>query len=273
MLGIDTIRIGSMIVKNQTLGLAIEESLHPFIDLPIDGLGALGLNEYNTNEIPLIQNIKDQRILKYSRFSFYFSKDPSIKGSLTFGSIDPSIALSIDERPAIIPLVSTKYWEVAIIGIKINDQYLQICSLDPEVYNTGTDKQEEEFVNIGNVKDSITNYCPAAIDTGSSLITLPSYILNTVESVIEDNYGLQLPVVHCDHIDRLPSISFIMKDVNENLVEFQLNPDDYMIHQNSECLMGMAPLDVPQPSGPLIVLGVNFLQKYLSIFDFGKRDQ
>eukprot|EP01057_Protomagalhaensia_wolfi_P005874 Protomagalhaensia_wolfi_Nauph_80__5873@NODE_754_length_2028_cov_209_654600_g251_i1_p2_GENE_NODE_754_length_2028_cov_209_654600_g251_i1NODE_754_length_2028_cov_209_654600_g251_i1_p2_ORF_typecomplete_len117_score11_24Asp/PF00026_23/1_2e13TAXi_C/PF14541_6/0_0024_NODE_754_length_2028_cov_209_654600_g251_i113711721 len=107
-------------------------------------------------------------------------------------------------------------------------------------------------------------------------------MLDTMGSVIQDNYGIELPVVNCDQIHELPSISFVMKDVNgkkgewtyssyvENLVEFPLNPDDYMIQQNSECLMGMAPLDVPPPSGPLIVLGVNFLQKYLSIFDFGK---
>lgn len=51
-----------------------------------------------------------------------------------------------------------------------------------------------------------------------------------------------------------------------------MEPGDYMLEDREggqACLFGMAPLDVPPPSGPLIVLGVNFLQKYLSIFDFG----
>eukprot|EP01055_Gregarina_sp_Pseudo9_P000272 Gregarina_sp_Pseudo_9__271@NODE_1173_length_1813_cov_120_127396_g1099_i0_p2_GENE_NODE_1173_length_1813_cov_120_127396_g1099_i0NODE_1173_length_1813_cov_120_127396_g1099_i0_p2_ORF_typecomplete_len127_score2_68Asp/PF00026_23/8_8e09TAXi_C/PF14541_6/0_084_NODE_1173_length_1813_cov_120_127396_g1099_i014321785 len=58
------------------------------------------------------------------------------------------------------------------------------------------------------------------------------------------------------------------------LVEFPMTPEDYMLldrTSGTECLFGMAPLDVPPPSGPLVVLGVNFLQKYLSIFDFGTR--
>eukprot|EP01057_Protomagalhaensia_wolfi_P000715 Protomagalhaensia_wolfi_Nauph_80__714@NODE_1408_length_1543_cov_146_993351_g251_i3_p2_GENE_NODE_1408_length_1543_cov_146_993351_g251_i3NODE_1408_length_1543_cov_146_993351_g251_i3_p2_ORF_typecomplete_len120_score22_09Asp/PF00026_23/4_1e08_NODE_1408_length_1543_cov_146_993351_g251_i310331392 len=95
-------------------------------------------------------------------------------GSLSFGSVDPRIAASTKERPAVIPLVSTKYWEVAIIGIKVNDQYLQMCSLDPEA--------GEVNVDIKNAQtDSLTSYCPAAIDTGSSLITVRASVHTVID--------------------------------------------------------------------------------------------
>lgn len=34
--------------------------------------------------------------------------------------------------------------------------------------------------------------------------------------------------------------------------------------------MGIIPMDVPMPRGPLIVLGTNFIRRYLAIFDRDK---
>eukprot|EP01054_Gregarina_sp_Poly1_P009501 Gregarina_sp_Poly_1__9500@NODE_597_length_7261_cov_402_527940_g461_i0_p8_GENE_NODE_597_length_7261_cov_402_527940_g461_i0NODE_597_length_7261_cov_402_527940_g461_i0_p8_ORF_typecomplete_len111_score13_52Asp/PF00026_23/3_9e10_NODE_597_length_7261_cov_402_527940_g461_i017602092 len=107
-----------------------------------------------------------QKVLEYSRFAFFFPKNPAMRGSVSFGAIDPKMAASITDKPAVIPLVSTKYWEVGIIGIKIGNKYLEACSLDPEGYLSTQ--------NTGRLvaTDDLDQYCAAAIDTGSSLITV-----------------------------------------------------------------------------------------------------
>eukprot|EP01054_Gregarina_sp_Poly1_P009502 Gregarina_sp_Poly_1__9501@NODE_597_length_7261_cov_402_527940_g461_i0_p6_GENE_NODE_597_length_7261_cov_402_527940_g461_i0NODE_597_length_7261_cov_402_527940_g461_i0_p6_ORF_typecomplete_len139_score2_96Asp/PF00026_23/2_3e12TAXi_C/PF14541_6/0_018_NODE_597_length_7261_cov_402_527940_g461_i013111727 len=115
---------------------------------------------------------------------------------------------------------------------------------------------------------------------------MPSYLLSLIRDVIKDQYSATLPMIDCSRKSVMPPISFVMKDIEGKdskvqpiclmpgeLVEFEMKPDDYIIPEEIEgrnCLFGMAPLDVPYPSGPLIVLGISFLQKYLSIFDYGK---
>ena len=56
-------------------------------------------------------------------------------------------------------------------------------------------------------------------------------------------------------------------------VFFTLTPDDYIIKMfnfftfSQECGVAILPLDVPEPHGPLWILGDTFLSKFYSVYD------
>ncbi|GAW80704.1 aspartyl proteinase [Plasmodium gonderi] len=131
------------------------------------------------------------------------------------------------------------FWEVNLIDIQLSDKNLNICE---------------------NKK------CRAAIDTGSSLLTGPS---NIMQPLIE-KLDLQKD---CSNKKNLPNISFILKNVHGKEVKLDFTPDDYILEETDEednsvqCVIGIMSLDIPAPRGPIFVFGNVFIRKYYSIFD------
>lgn len=288
----DTVRIGSLEVQNQSIGLATYESEHPFGDLPFDGLVGLGFPDSTSARdhkvLPLFDNIVNQRLLNRNLIAFYMSRNHKQPGFLSFGSIDPSYVLP-GHKPWWFPVVSTDFWEIEMDSILINGVPLKM----PGKYN-------------------------AAIDTGSSLISGPSEV---VAPLIE---SMRLSE-DCSNMKSMPIISFVFVDMLGRKVKFDLSPDDYieiedengdfaMISENPQtagsseagggiidngnkdvsqngdaekvinagapaetthipaggyhkCVVGIIPMDVPKPKGPLFVMGVNFINRYMAIFD------
>ncbi|GFE52989.1 eimepsin [Babesia ovis] len=268
-LGQDTVRIGQMEVPKQSIGLATYESDHPFGDLPFDGLVGLGFPDAtsidNKDMIPLVDNIVKQKLLNRNLVAFYMSKDPKQPGSLSFGSIDPKYVLP-GHSPWWFPVVSTDFWEIELDSLLIDGEPVKL----QEKYN-------------------------AAIDTGSSLISGPS---NVVGPLLE-----KLPLAEdCSNIGEMPTVSFVFVDMNGRKIKFDLSPDDYVVRidpyaddgsdllaktdtepketkdgetkdldnhgsKNNQCIVGIMAMDVPKPKGPLFVMGVNFINRYMAIFD------
>ncbi|WBY55329.1 plasmepsin VI [Plasmodium yoelii yoelii] len=131
------------------------------------------------------------------------------------------------------------FWEINLLGILLPDKNFEICS---------------------NKK------CRAAIDTGSSLLTGPSSLM---QPLIE-NINLEKD---CSNISSLPIISFVLKNVEGKTVILDFTPDDYILQENSEednssqCVIGLMSLDIPPPRGPIFIFGNVFIRKYYTIFD------
>jgi len=98
--------------------------------------------------------------------------------------------------------------------------------------------------------------CQAVVDTGSSLIMGPKRMVNSLENVLLKN------VKNCKDLSALPSLGFRVGNRTLNL-----EPEDYMDVGPKTCLFSF--LDVPDTGkGPLVVLGMPFLRKYYTVFDF-----
>jgi hypothetical protein len=98
-------------------------------------------------------------------------------------------------------------------------------------------------------------HCQVAVDTGTSLLAGPTEIidkLTTSLNVADD----------CSNYDQLPSLGFV---VNGHILE--LAPHDFVDKDETGCTVGLMPLDVPPPKGPLFVFGDPFLRKYYTVYD------
>ncbi|EAA21078.1 hypothetical protein [Plasmodium yoelii yoelii] len=134
-------------------------------------------------------------------------------GAITFGRANSKYAIE-GEKIEWFPVISMcnkkiksspyypfdHFWEINLLGILLPDKNFEICS---------------------NKK------CRAAIDTGSSLLTGPSSLM---QPLIE-NINLEKD---CSNISSLPIISFVLKNVEGKTVILDFTPDDYILQENSE---------------------------------------
>ncbi|CAG9479237.1 aspartyl proteinase, putative [Plasmodium vivax] len=241
--GYDDVNLKGLRIKHQSVGLAIEESLHPFSDLPFDGIVGLGFSDpdfsfkkgYGT---PLIETIKKQNLLKRNIFSFYVPKKLREPGSITFGRANSKYALE-GRQVEWFPVISIYFWEINLIDVQLSGKNLNMCE---------------------------NRKCRAAIDTGSSLLTGPSSLMQPLIEKLDLRKD-------CSNKSSLPNISFILKNVEGKEVKFAFTPDDYILEETDEednsvqCVIGIMSLDVPAPRGPIFVFGNVFIRKYYSIFD------
>ncbi|KAI4838970.1 hypothetical protein MKS88_002482 [Plasmodium brasilianum] len=229
--------------------------------LPFDGIVGLGFSDpdYSFQKkytMPLIETIKkqvrngegsnkkgrskkDENLLKRNIFSFYVPKKLDESGSITFGKANSKYAVE-GKQIEWFPVVSIYFWEVNLLDIQLFDRELRICN---------------------NKK------CRAAIDTGSSLLTGPSSL---IQPLIE-KLNLEKD---CSNISSLPTISFILKNVDGKKVKLDFKPEDYILEEvdnednkSVQCVIGIMSLDVPAPRGPIFIFGNVFIRKYYTIFD------
>nr|pir hypothetical protein C0495w - malaria parasite (Plasmodium falciparum) [Plasmodium falciparum] len=217
----------SIKIKHQCIGLAIEESLHPFSDLPFDGIVGLGFSDPSQFTY---------KILLLFFFFFFFFMNRS--GAITFGKANKKYTV---EGKSIewFPVISLYYWEINLLDIQLSHKNLFLCE---------------------------SKKCRAAIDTGSSLITGPSTFIQPLLEKINLERD-------CSNKESLPIISFVLKNVEGKEITLDFMPEDYIIEEGDtenntlECVIGIMPLDVPPPRGPIFIFGNSFIRKYYTIFD------
>lgn len=240
----DTVRIGGLEINEQVFGVVLEEQGDAFLGAPFAGIIGLGFPSLAAAQsIPFFDNLMKKKMLKKNIFSIYMSNNENINGEIIFGQVDKKYMLS---NFTFFNVTSDAYWQIELTGMKINNQTIDIC---------------ESLIKI-------KGKCGIAIDTGTSLIAGPSEeidkILNSLD-IKED----------CSNYNSLKPISIIFENK-----EFLLYPRDYVIkneeseyigflsnEKNSYCTPAFMKLDVPEPRGPIFVLGDTFLRNYYSVFD------
>ncbi|EUC51427.1 hypothetical protein COCMIDRAFT_79427 [Bipolaris oryzae ATCC 44560] len=230
----DVFQIGDLKVKNQDFAEATSEPGLAFAFGRFDGIMGLGYDTISVNRmVPPFYNMINQGLLDEPVFAFYLgdTKD-SQESEATFGGIDES---HYTGKLTKIPLRRKAYWEVDLDAITFG-------------------KETAEMENVG-----------AILDTGTSLIALPSAMAELLNKEIGAKKGFNGQYsVECNKRDSLPDLTFTLTGHN-----FTIDAYDYILEVQGSCISAFMGMDIPEPAGPLAILGDAFLRKWYSVYDLG----
>jgi len=175
----------------------------------------------------------NQGILDEPVFTFRLGESESDGGEAIFGGIDTS---HYTGKITYVPVRRKAYWEVELEKVKFGDEEL-------ELENTG-----------------------AAIDTGTSLIALPTDIAEMLNAQIgaTKSWNGQY-TVPCDKVPSLPDLSFYFDGK-----AYPIKGTDYILNVQGTCISAFTGMDINLPWGTLWIIGDVFLRRYFTVYDLGK---
>lgn len=232
----DVLTMGDLTIEGQDFGESVKEPGLTFAFGKFDGIMGLGYDTISVKHvIPPFYNMVDRDLLDEPVFSFYLNdvKSGEEQGEAVFGGVDPS---HYKGKIYYAPVIRKGYWEVKLDDVKFNGESIDI---EP----------------VG-----------AAIDTGSSLLVLPTTLAELINKEIgaKKNYAGQY-TLDCDTVPSLPEFCLVF-----NGKDFCLNSTDYVLEAQSQCISGFMGLDIPAPMGPIWIIGDVFLRKYYTVYDLGR---
>lgn len=233
----DMLTFGDLSIPNQDFAEATNEPGLAFAFGKFDGILGLAYDTISVDKVvPPIYNAINQKLIDEPKFAFYLgdtSKDESNGGVFTIGGVDET---KYKGEITYLPVRRKAYWEVEFNGIGLGDEYATLK-------------------NHG-----------AAIDTGTSLIALPSQLAELLNAQIgaEKSWNGQY-TLDCAKRDSLPDLTFTLGNKN-----FTITAYDYTLEVSGSCISAFTGMDFPEPVGPLAIIGDAFLRKYYSVYDLGK---
>jgi saccharopepsin len=228
----DDFTIGDLTVKGMDFAEATKEPGLVFAFGRFDGI--LGL-AYDTiavkHVVPPFYALLDQGLLDKPVFSFRIGSSEDDGGEVTFGGIDEN---AYEGKIKYAPVRRKAYWEVELEKVAFGDDEL-------ELDNTG-----------------------AAIDTGTSLIALPTDIAEMINTQIgaKKSWNGQY-TVDCKTVPNLPDLTFYLGGV-----PYPLKSTDYILDVQGTCISSFTGMDINLPGGSsLWIIGDVFLRRYFTVYD------
>lgn len=230
----DRMEVGGLTIENQGFGETTKMPGLTFAFAKFDGIMGLGYDTISVaGVVPPFYNMFKQGLISEKVFAFYLSRasDGTPQGgSLSFGGVEGKYFHGSIKYA---PVVRKGYWEVSLDAFSVGDNDLGI---------KGT----------------------AAIDTGTSLIALPSAISDVINEQIGAKKGFRgIYTVDCAEIPNLPSVSFEFGGH-----KFPLEAKDYILQTSGGCISPFMGLDLPGLK--LWIVGDAFLRKYYTVYDMEK---
>jgi len=230
----DTLTIGDLTVKQQDFAEATKEPGLAFAFGKFDGILGLAYDRISVNgAVPPVYNMLNQGLLDEPLFTFRVGTEPD-GGEAVFGGIDPR---HYKGKIHYVPVRRKAYWEVELKSVTLGEDTL-------ELENTG-----------------------AAIDTGTSLIALPTDVAEMINTQIgaKRSWNGQY-TVDCSTVPDLPDLTF-----NFGGKPYVLEGTDYTLNVQGTCISAFTGLDINLPDGGSIwIVGDVFLRKYFTVYDLGR---
>lgn len=226
----DVLEIGDLKVKNQDFAESTNEPGLTFAFGKFDGILGLAYDTIAvTGAVPPFYQMIQQKLLDEPVFSFHMGTDPE-GGEAVFGGIDSS---HYKGKLDYVPVRRKAYWEVELEKVKFGDETL-------ELEDTG-----------------------AAIDTGTSLIALPTDVAEIINKELgaKKSWNGQY-TVECDQIPSMPDMTLYLGGK-----PFVLSAEDYILQVQGSCISSFTGLDLPVP---IWIVGDVFLRRYFTVYDLGK---
>jgi len=230
----DTLNIGDLSIKGQDFAEATKEPGLAFAFGKFDGILGLGYDTISVNHItPPFYSMINKGLLDSPVFSFRLGSSEEDGGEAIFGGIDDN---AYTGKISYVPVRRKAYWEVEIESMSFGDDEL-------ELENTG-----------------------AAIDTGTSLIVLPTDIAEMLNSQIgaTKSWNGQYQV-DCAKVPDLPDLSFVFDGK-----PYPLKGTEYILDVQGTCISAFMGMDINIPGGDLWIIGDVFLRRYFTVYDLGR---
>jgi saccharopepsin len=230
----DKLTIGDLSIRNQLFAEATKEPGLAFAFGKFDGILGLAYDTISVNGIvPPFYNMIDQDLLDEPVFSFRVGSSEDDGGVAVFGGIDHSCYTG---KITYAPIRRKAYWEVELNSVSFGDDIL-------ELENTG-----------------------AAIDTGTSLIAVPTDVAEMLNTQIgaKRSWNGQY-TVDCSKVSSLPDLTFYFDGK-----PYPLRSTDYILELGGTCISSFTGLDINLPGGSLWIIGDVFLRRYFTVYDLGK---
>lgn len=227
----DDMAVGGLKIANQGFGETTNMPGFTFAFAKFDGIMGLGYDTISVaGVIPPLYNMVKQKLISKALFSFYLARAADggpTGGSLIFGGVEEEYF----EGPIMYaPVVRKGYWEVSLDSFQVGD------------YDMG-------------IKGT------AAIDTGTSLIAMPSAIADQINAQIGAKKGFKgIYTVDCNEVANLPTMNF-----NFGGHVFPLEASDYILQTSGGCISPFMGLDIPGLK--LWIVGDAFLRRYYTVYD------
>jgi saccharopepsin len=230
--------LGGIKVEDQGFAESVKEPGFTFAFAKFDGILGLGYDTISVQHtVPPFYHMVNRDLIDEPVFSFWLNDanngdEEAAGGELVFGGTDPS---HYKGELTWSDIRRKGYWEITLEDIKFGGESI---GLDP----------------VG-----------AAIDTGSSLLIAPTTIADLINHELgaEKNWAGQY-VLDCANIADLPEFCFVFSGK-----DFCLKGEDYVLNVQNQCISGFMGMDIPEPAGPLWIVGDVFLRKFYSVYDLG----
>ncbi|KAI0307181.1 Asp-domain-containing protein [Multifurca ochricompacta] len=225
----DHLSIGDLTIKDQLFAEAVKEPGLTFAFGKFDGILGLAYDTIAVNHVPPpFYEMINQKLIDKPVFSFRLGSSEDDGGEAIFGGIDPTVG-----KISYVPVRRQAYWEVELEKVRFGDDEL-------ELENTG-----------------------AAIDTGTSLIVLPTDIAEMLNTQIgaKKSWNGQYQV-DCAKVPSLPALSFYF-----NGQAYPLKGSDYVLDVQGTCISAFTGMDLNLPGGALWIIGDAFLRRYYTVYD------
>jgi saccharopepsin len=230
----DQLTIGDLKIKDLDFAEATKEPGLAFAFGKFDGILGLGYDTISVNHItPPFYEMINQGLIDEPLFTFRLGESEEDGGEAVFGGIDHS---HYKGDITYVPVRRQAYWEVELEKVTFG-------------------KEELELENTG-----------AAIDTGTSLIALPTDIAEMLNAEIgaTKSWNGQY-TVPCDKVPSLPELSFYFGGK-----PYPIKGSDYILNVQNTCISAFTGMDINLPHGSLWIIGDVFLRRYFTVYDLGK---